>query len=115
MKEKVDQMAELFKALGDPTRLKIVRLLSSRHKILCVGALAHKLGITQPAVSQHLKILKNAGILEAHRVGFHVHYIFNPNSLSKHKRVVDELFKTAFECCCPPGSKVNCCGQDEDD
>ena len=109
MKDKTEQMAELFKALGDPTRLRIVRLLSSKRQVFCVGALARKIGITQPAVSQHLKVLKNAGILIAHRKGFHVHYAFNPDSLEGHKKLIDELFKTAFECCCQSDNDPSCC------
>jgi ArsR family transcriptional regulator len=113
MKDKTDQMAEVFKALGDPTRLRIVQLLSSKRQVFCVGALAHKLGITQPAVSQHLKVLKNAGILIAHRKGFHVHYAFNPDSLGVHKKLIDELFKTAFECCCRYDTDQSCCQGNE--
>ena len=109
MKDKTEQMAEVFKALGDPTRLKIVRLLSSKRQIFCVGALAHKLGISQPAVSQHLKVLKNAGILIAHRDGFHVHHAFSPDSLGVHKKLIDEVFKTAFECCCQSDNDPSCC------
>ena len=57
--------AAFFKALADPTRLQIVKFLCHHHEpeALCVNALAGLLGITQSAVSQHLRILKNAGLV----------------------------------------------------
>jgi ArsR family transcriptional regulator len=109
-----ESLAEVFKALSDPTRLKIVKLLSTRGKVLCVGGLAHKLGISQPAVSQHLRVLRSAGIVEAQRFGFHVHYVFNPAVLHRHKRMIDLLFNTAFECCKSDVEGHACCTSDED-
>jgi len=57
-------MESLCKALGDATRLKIIKILAS-HKDYrpCVNDLAKNLNITQPAASQHLKILKNVGLI----------------------------------------------------
>ncbi len=92
-------MAEILKALADPTRIKIIKLISSKGKILCVGALARELGISQPAVSQHLKVLKNAGILEDIRAGCHVHYCVCGETLRAHKKEFDELFRQLFRCC----------------
>jgi ArsR family transcriptional regulator len=113
-KNQAESLAEIFKALGDPTRLKIIRLLCSKEPMLCVGALAHELGISQPAVSQHLRILKNAGILRAHRLGLHVHYVFNPSMLHEHKEMIDALFHVAFECCEPVSERGSCCGSNKD-
>ena len=91
---------EIFKALGDPTRLKIIRLLASNpERSLCVGALAQRLGITQPAVSQHLKVLKNVGIVNPNRDGFRVHYTINFETLAEFKNNWDELSKLAMEPC----------------
>lgn len=108
MKNTIKIMAEVFKALGDPTRLKIIRLLSSRGNYLCVGALANKLNVTQPAVSQHLKVLKNVGIVEANRVGFHVHYTISKDVLIEYKTLIDEMLKKAFESCTYPGPCASC-------
>jgi ArsR family transcriptional regulator len=111
MKDIVIQMAEFFKALGEPTRLKIIRLLASNpERSLCVGALAHRLGITQPAVSQHLKVLKNVGLVEPNRDGFRVHYTINTDVLTTYKEKTDELFKLAFMPC----PNEDTCRPDED-
>lgn len=74
--DKTEKQAAIFKALADPTRLKIVKILCHQHEPegLCVNALAGLLEITQPAVSQHLRILKNVGLVKGERRGYHVHY-----------------------------------------
>ena len=100
MRDIVIQMADFFKALGDPTRLKIIRLLASNpERSLCVGALAQRLGITQPAVSQHLKVLKNVGIVDPNRDGFRVHYTVNAETLAAFRKNWEELSKLAMEPC----------------
>ncbi len=93
-------MAEVFKALGDPTRLRLIRMLASRmEKDPCVADLAKKLGISQPAASQHIRVLRNIGILEPERQGFRVYYSINIRVLKSYKALIDELFKLAFERC----------------
>jgi ArsR family transcriptional regulator len=64
--------AEVMRALGDETRLRILRTLGSGR--LCVGDLAHALGVSQPLVSHHLKALKHAGLVGCHREGPWVYY-----------------------------------------
>lgn len=57
----IEENAAVFKALGEPTRLKIVKLLSIKE--LCVCELEAVLDMSQPRVSQHLKVLRSAGII----------------------------------------------------
>lgn len=57
----------IFKALGEPTRLKIIRLLAEQE--LCVCELEEVMQISQPRISQHLKILKQAGLVNERREG----------------------------------------------
>lgn len=64
--------AELFKALADPARVRIVGLLA--HAELCVGDLSLVLGMSQPAVSHHLRILRSLRIVVARKTGKHVFY-----------------------------------------
>ena len=70
----ISETAELLKALADPTRLKILSILSEKGCMLCVNAISHHLGISQSAVSQHLKVLKQAKLVISERKGYHVHY-----------------------------------------
>lgn len=63
-----------------------------------MGAIAHELGITQPAVSQHLKVLKGIGLLEDRRAGCHVHYCVCGDTLDQYKKEFDELFMLLGKC-----------------
>lgn len=68
-----EELADLFKALASDTRVRMLQLLSGHS--LCVGALADRLGISQSAASQHLSVLKAAGLVEADKRGYFVHYV----------------------------------------
>ncbi|MFZ5944708.1 MAG: ArsR/SmtB family transcription factor [Bacillota bacterium] len=68
----MEQIVQVFKALGDETRLKILIILSRRK--ICAKGLAKHLDISEAAVSQHLKVLKDAGIIIGEKVGYYVHY-----------------------------------------
>lgn len=68
----IDDMAACLKLLGDRTRLTIIALL--KQSPLCVCDIAAALGTSQPNVSQHLKKMKAAGLLEEHRKGQWIYY-----------------------------------------
>jgi ArsR family transcriptional regulator len=76
----IEEKATLFGVLADPTRLKLLRLLSRQQEpnALCVNALAYQLGVTQSAISQHLKVLKSAGLVKGKKRGYRIHYFINP-------------------------------------
>jgi ArsR family transcriptional regulator, arsenate/arsenite/antimonite-responsive transcriptional repressor len=68
----MEKMLEGIKAIADENRLKIIRLLLN--KDYCVRALAKKLEISESAVSQHLKTLREAGLVIGVKKGYFVHY-----------------------------------------
>ncbi len=72
----VKDIARLFKALSDPTRLRLLEMLSGQEEggALCAGALAHGVGVSASAVSQHLAVLRAAGLVTDDRRGNFVHY-----------------------------------------
>jgi ArsR family transcriptional regulator, arsenate/arsenite/antimonite-responsive transcriptional repressor len=76
-----ERLADALKALGDPTRLKIVALLNVRD--CCVCELVPLFGISQPAVSKHLSRLKNAGLVKETRKGMWVFYSLNKVRLAE--------------------------------
>ena len=88
----VDEMAEIFKALSDPMRLKVLKLLPKHgeEKELCVCALADELGISQPNVSHHLKILKSVGLVKCAKQEGFSYYAVN---MDKIKCLFTELEK----------------------
>lgn len=69
---KTDGLAKVLKALAHPLRLEIVKMLEKEP--LCVCVINEKFGSTQPNISQHLKILKDAGILTSKKEGTLVIY-----------------------------------------
>jgi len=73
MKNNIEKTTEIFKALSCTTRLKIVVGLIEKNECN-VNKMAEGLGIAQPNVSQHLSILKNAGIIEGFRKGNQICY-----------------------------------------
>ncbi len=70
------ELREIFYALSDEVRLKIVRLLIA-HKELCVCQLQEVFGISQPNISFHLRILKNAGLIKSRKEGKWSYYSLN--------------------------------------
>ena len=70
--ETAGRVAELFRALADPTRVRIISLLA--HTELCVGDLCLVLEMTQPAVSYQLRVLRTLRIVRARKEGKHVFY-----------------------------------------
>jgi ArsR family transcriptional regulator len=108
MRNEVEKMAKVFKALGEPTRLRIITIMASEGGYFCVGALAKKLGVSQPAVSQHLKILKEAEILDSKRMGYHVHYYADAATLKNYKKQIGKLLEDAFKKCKCPNNDICC-------
>jgi DNA-binding transcriptional ArsR family regulator len=86
-----EKLALIFKVLSVETRVRIIDLLKRRS--LCVNALAHVLEITPAAVSQHLRILRNADIVTAEKRGYFVHYKVNEAILAKWKEGAEGLLK----------------------
>lgn len=66
------QSAQALHILTDPTRFRLVELLLEHP--YCVKALAKKLGISEPAVSQHLRVLKRYQLAEGKKIGYQTHY-----------------------------------------
>lgn len=63
---------QIIHSITDSTRFRLLQLLLEHH--YCVKALAKKLGISEPAVSQHMKILKQCGIVKGVKIGYQTHY-----------------------------------------
>jgi DNA-binding transcriptional ArsR family regulator len=83
---------KVLKALADEKRLQIVTKLL--HSDLCVGALARHLGVSKPAVSQHLRVLRKAGLVSGEKRGYWTHYTVDRQALI---RLAAELNRLAAE------------------
>ena len=88
--DKVDDKVDdkVLKALGDPKRFQLLRLMSERS--YCVRALARVSQLSESAVSQHLKILREAGLAYGVKKGYYTHYTLDKDALAG---VISELEK----------------------
>ncbi len=92
------EMSAVFKALGDPTRYAIFEMLLTNKR--CVRYLSKKMGITESAVSQHLKILTCAGLTEHEKFGHHTHYYASATALNELSSRVEEMHRLSEEIVC---------------
>ena len=86
-----EKLARIFKLMSVDTRVRMIQLLKRRS--LCVNALARSLGLTPAAVSQHLRVLRDAGIVTAHKQGYFVHYRINEKALARWREAADGLLR----------------------
>ena len=83
------QAADLFKILSVDKRIEIIELL--KKEPMNVNSLADNLGVTQSAVSQHLRVLKAAGLVEDKRQGYWIHYSLNKKALEKCRQRLNRI------------------------
>ncbi len=76
-----ESVAKVFKALGDPARLRLLSLITSAAGEVCVCDLTPAFDLSQPTISHHLKVLRDAGLVECQRRGTWVYYWARPESL----------------------------------
>jgi ArsR family transcriptional regulator len=81
--EEADGTAALFRALGDPARVRIVNVLATSDEAVCVCNLTEPLRLSQPTVSHHLKKLVDAGLLEREQRGKWAYYSINPEAMAR--------------------------------
>ena len=100
------QLARLLKVLSVGTRLRIVQLLKGRS--LCVNALAARLDVTQGAVSQHLRIMRDAGLVIDEKRGYFVHYRLNEETLATWREEIDRLLDPKHGACTDRKGTAKC-------
>jgi ArsR family transcriptional regulator len=81
--------AELFRALGDPARVRIVNLVATSDEPVCACELYEPLGLAQPTVSHHLKKLVDAGLLEREQRGKWAYFALKRDAVEKLAAVAD--------------------------
>lgn len=83
-KSQAEDLAEVLKALADPTRVRLLQYLAeSESGTACACHLPDALGITQPTLSHHMRKLHDAGLVERERRGRWVHYTVQPEALGR--------------------------------
>jgi len=87
------EVLEFIRALAEPLRWRIVELLAREE--LCVCHLVDELGVTQPLVSHHLRVLRDAGLVETERFRYWTYYHLVPSGLGPLARRLAEMADTA--------------------
>jgi DNA-binding transcriptional ArsR family regulator len=85
------KLAGIFKVLSVDARVRIVELLGRRS--YCVTELTARLGITQAATSQHLRVLRDAGIVRRQKQGFHVYYHLDKQQMTRLSKQLNQLLR----------------------
>ena len=85
-------VVSILKALADDNRFRIINLLLSHD--LCVGALAGHLNVSKAAVSQHLKVLRKAGLVRGEKRGYWTHYSVNKSAIHQ---IAEDLIKRTHQ------------------
>jgi ArsR family transcriptional regulator, arsenate/arsenite/antimonite-responsive transcriptional repressor len=82
-RQQAERMAVLAKAIADPVRLQLVDVLRKHAGKVCVCELVPLFDLSQPTVSHHLKVLREAGIVDSERQGLWVYYYVLPGALDE--------------------------------
>ncbi len=94
-----NELAALAKALGHPARVAIIEYLSKQSNCIC-GSIVDAIPLAQATVSQHLKELKNAGLIQGNIEGNAICYCIDPVKWKKFKTMLDPIFKMAESPAC---------------
>ena len=82
-REQAQRMARIAKALGDPIRLQLVDVLRKHAGKVCVCELVPLFDLSQPTISHHLKVLRDAGVVASERQGLWAYYYVIPDALKE--------------------------------
>ncbi len=75
-------MVRMFKALGDTTRLGIFRLIAAQDAEICVCDITGRFDVSQPTISHHLRVLRDAGLVTVTRRGVWAYYLVDPQGMA---------------------------------
>jgi ArsR family transcriptional regulator len=87
--EQAAALAPMFKALGDPVRLRLLSLIASTGGESCVCDLTGEFDLSQPTISHHLKVLREAGLVDCQRRGTWVYYWMRPEAMRQLAGLLD--------------------------
>jgi len=113
----MDEILGILKAMADETRLKIINLLLTHD--FCVGALAKRLDLSEAAVSQHLQVLRKAGVVKGEKRGYWTHYWVDREVLNQAaeniKMVASQTQQSEGNCRKDSLNETKCCGKEDKD
>jgi ArsR family transcriptional regulator, arsenate/arsenite/antimonite-responsive transcriptional repressor len=97
--EAQNQIAKIAKVIGHPARVAIMEYLVKQNTCIC-GDLVNEIGLAQPTISQHLKELKNIGLIKGTIEGTSICYCIDTDSWNRFKQVFDSFFNALPQSTC---------------
>ena len=89
--EEAVSQARLLKALADPTRLRILSLLSRHEGEVCVFEIVESFTLEQPTISHHLRLLRDSGLVDCRKKGLWAYYYVRREALARAQEVISNL------------------------
>jgi ArsR family transcriptional regulator len=86
------EQSRLFKALADPTRLRILSLLSCHGGLAYVSEMVEAFPLEQPTISHHLRILRDAGLVDSRKRGTCAYYYVKQDALGRARSIIEQFF-----------------------
>jgi ArsR family transcriptional regulator len=90
------EIVALFKALADPTRFEIFRLIAAQSDSICVCHITDRFDVSQPTISHHLKVLREVGLISVSRRGVWAYYAVDSRGLEQLQSAVGDLVPAAL-------------------
>ena len=106
MNDNYEVNAKLFKALSDPSRLKIIDMLSCGEKCAC--DILEDFDFTQPTLSHHMKVLMDSGLVKCRKDGLWSYYFLDITKSNKLVLSLMNIFTNTEDCICEDKDKCNC-------
>ena len=91
-----ERLVAAFKALADPTRLDVFRLIAAQAAPLCACDVVDRVAVSQPTISHHLKVLREAGLITVSRRGVWAYYAVDPGGLALLRESLDAFAPPVF-------------------
>ncbi len=97
--DKQNELANLFKALGHPARIAILQFLMTQNSCVC-GSIVSELKLAQATISQHLKVLKEVGVIQGTIEGTSLCYCINPEKFKHLEVFLSTVYDNSKTICC---------------
>ena len=109
MTDILEDLSDFFKVLSDPTRMKLLSLLmfNDEDKLKVID-LAEKIGISQPAITQHINIFKELDLIESSSEQNRKYYYINKKNFKSYKRVLSTMLEISYMRCTFKGKCNEC-------
>ncbi|GAB1858185.1 metalloregulator ArsR/SmtB family transcription factor [Flavobacteriaceae bacterium MHTCC 0001] len=97
--EEINKMAQIAKVFAHPARIAILQYISKQNSCIC-NDIVEEIGLSQPTISQHLKVINEAGLLKGNFEGKSICYCLNVERFQEFQSQLNSFFDTTSSNCC---------------